>query len=348
LPAKVAHRRRRETGESRKGLRAGACIFALYIEKYRRKRIMNKQKYLRRLSFKLCIAMLVSLLLAAAPLTGSAEAARSIAPLVQQAKETVIFVVGGNEYSSPQSFSMDALVVIRGGKFVNPMDEYDEKSEKLFADKYYQKGQKYRLLFGGGEAGTATVQSWQEGCNAIHAGITLEGSTNIRGRIMGLATTSETLGKRAISRRALTSAERAAVMTLVNNIYRQRKTPAALMRRLEVKNLTATDLDGDGRYEVVGDFRIQTGDINGARRDLFLIATPAGKGYRAELANFQSYRMDSGFGRGIGFADQLDMDGDGIAEVVTIDEGFDGYGYSIYKKRNGRWRSVYSGIGDAC
>jgi hypothetical protein len=42
------------------------------------------------------------------------------------------------------------------------------------------------------------------------------------------------------------------------------------------------------------------------------------------------------------------MDGDGIAEVVTIDEGFDGYGYSIYKKRNGRWRSVYSGIGDAC
>lgn len=121
------------------------------------------------------------------------------------------------------------------------------------------------------------------------------------------------------------------------------------MRRLEVNNLTATDLNGDGQYEVIGDFRIQTGDISGARRDLFLIATPTGKGYRAELASFQSYRMESGFGRGVAFADQVDMDGDGIAEVVTIDEGFDAYGYSIYKKqRNGSWRSIYSGSGDAC
>jgi hypothetical protein len=149
----------------------------------------------------------------------------------------------------------------------------------------------------------------------------------------------------------LTSAEREAVMTLVKSIYRRNRTSNALLRSLKVGNLTATDLNNDGQFEVIGDFQIASpsDSITGARRDLFLIATPNGAGgYRAEFANFQSYKMDSGFGRGFGFADQLDMDGDGIAEVVTIDEGFDGYGYSIYKKQRGTWRRVYSGTGDAC
>jgi hypothetical protein len=292
-------------------------------------------------------AALVSLVLVAAPLAKSVGRLHPSPPK----QDSVIFVVSGEEGEPGQAreYSMDALVVIRRGKYVSPMDEYDDKSERSFADKYYQKGQKYRVLFGGGEVGMATVQSWQEGCNTIHAKVSVESSANVRGRIMGLATDSDSLGKRYNSRRrALTSVERDAVMTLAKNIYRQHKTSNPLMRRLEVKNLTATDLNGDGQYEVVGDFRIQTGEINGARRDLFLIATPAGKSYRAELANFQAYRMDSGFGHGIGFADQLDMDGDGMAEVVTIDEGFDGYGYSIYKKQNGRWRRIYSGTGDAC
>lgn len=297
--------------------------------------------------------MLVSLLLSAAPLTGSAQRrGRQRTPPPQQG-ETVIFVVSGHEVEQgqPQQYSMDALALVRGSKFVSPMDEYDEKSERRFADRFYKAGQKYRLLFGGGEVGAATVESWQEGCNAIHSSIKVETSANIRGRIYGLATNSDSLGKKETSRRALTSTEREAVLTLVKSIYRRNRTSNALLRSLNVGNLTATDLDGDGQFEVIGDFTIapNANALQGARRDLFLIATPDGAGgYRAELSNFQSYRMDSGFGRGVRFADQLDMDGDGIAEVVTVDEGFDGYGYSIYKKQRGTWRSVYSGTGDAC
>lgn len=301
----------------------------------------------RRLS--ILTTMLVSLLLLAAPLRQNAARLGTIQ--ATQKNETLIFVVSGEESEAgqPRKYSMDALVVMSSGKLSNPMDEYNEKSKRTFADKYYKQGQKYRLLFGGGEAGTATVQGWQEGCNAIHSSVAVESSANIRGRIRALATNSETLGKRASARRALTSDERAAVMTLVQDIYRQHKTTPALLRQLKNNNLTAVDLDGDGKFEVIGDFQIQTGgDISGARRDLFLIATPAGKGYRAELASFQSYKMDSGFGRGFGFLDYLDLDGDGIAEVVTIDEGFDAYGYSIYKKQNGKWQSIYSATGDAC
>ncbi len=310
---------------------------------------MKNRKLFRPLSFAILTVMAAALLIVAAPWKGSAGRVRARALPPQT--ETVIFAVNGEqgEAGEARNYSMDALVILKGGKYSHPMDEYNEKSKQTFADKFYGKGQKYRLLFGGGEAGIATVQGWQEGCNAIHANVNVESNANIRGRIWALATSSESLGKTKGSRRALTSAERAAAMTLATSIYRQHKTPPALLRQIKNINFTATDLDGDGQFEVIGDFQIPTRDeINGQRRDLFLIAKPSGKGFTAELAAFQSYKMDSGFGRGSSFLDQLDIDGDGTSEVFTIDEGFDAYGYSIYKKQNGRWKIIYTGTGDAC
>jgi hypothetical protein len=303
-----------------------------------------------RLRFFYALALVVSLLFVASSLIVSSSAQN--VPARKPGTDTVLFVVSSNsEPGEPQEYGMDALVIINKGKYIDPVGEAGSNTMKPFAEKYFQAGKHYRVLLGGGEVGTATVKSSAEGCNTIHSTVSIDSSTKIGGRIKGLATNSETLGKKASSRRALTAAERAAVMTLVKNIYRRHKISNALLQRsLIVNNLTATDLNGDGQFEVIGDFRIAIASTSteGPRRDLFLIATPSGAGYRAELANFQSYRMNSGFGRGVGFADQLDIDGDGISEVVTIDEGFDGYGYSIYKKRGGRWRLVYSVMGDAC
>jgi hypothetical protein len=303
-----------------------------------------------RLRFFNALALVVSLLFVPSSLIVSSNAQTS--PARKTSTGTALFVVSSNsEPGELQEYGMDALVIINKGKFIDPVGDADGKAMKPFAEKYFQAGKKYRLLLGGGEVGTATVKSSGEGCNTIHSTVSLESSAKIGGRIRGLATDSETLGKKASSRRALTASERAAVMTLVKNIYRQHKISNALLQRsLKVNNLTATDLNGDGQFEVIGDFQIaiDSTSTEGPRRDLFLIATPSGAGYKAELADFQSYRMNSGFGRGIGFADQLDIDGDGISEVVTVDEGFDGYGYSIYKKQRGRWRLVYSVMGDAC
>jgi hypothetical protein len=292
--------------------------------------------------------LVVSLLLVATSFTISSAQTRK-RPATKPIAGTVLFVISNhNEPGETPEYGMDALVILSRGKYIDPVGEADSSTMKPFAEKYFQAGNRYRVLFGGGEVGTATVKSSDEGCNTIHSRVNVESSAKISGQIRGLATNSETLGKKASSRRALTQAERASVMTLVKNIYRQHKTSAALMRSLQVNNLTATDLDGDGKLEVVGDFKIAGGSTEGPRRDLFLIATPDGAGYKAELAEFQSYRMNSGFGRGVGFADQLDIDNDGTSEVVTVNEGFDGYGYSIYKKQGGRWRMVYSVMGDAC
>jgi len=53
---------------------------------------------------------------------------------------------------------------------------------------------------------------------------------------------------------------------------------------------------------------------------------------------FQAYRPPpEQFLSSIDYVDQLDVDGDGIGEVFTIQGGFDAYAYVIFKKC---WRAV--------
>ena len=242
---------------------------------------------------------------------------------------------------------MDAVVAIRNKRLLEPFTDEQKDRQKSFAEEYFAAGRKYRLIFGGGEAGTATVKKWSEGCNSVHAEVSTSTSTRLGGQVKALATNSDSLGKRASSRRAPTDAERASVMKLVKSIYSQRRTPAGLIPSIKVTNLTATDLDGDGKHEMIGSFTLAA--ANKFERDLFLIAKSVGPEMRADFVKFQAYQPPpEEFLYSIDLVDQLDVDGDGVAEVFAVQGGFDGYGYLIFKKVGGRWRQVYAGIGDAC
>jgi len=134
---------------------------------------------------------------------------------------------------------------------------------------------------------------------------------------------------------------------LMKNIYSQRRTPASLMSSIKVTNLTATDVDGDGTYEMIGSFTLAA--KNKFERDLFLIAKPQGAAMKADFVKFQAYQPPSeGFLSSIDFVDQLDLDGNGVGEVFATQGGFDGYSYLIFKKVGGRWREVFNFVGDAC
>jgi hypothetical protein len=261
----------------------------------------------------------------------------------QTKKQTVILAVQSESGES----SLDAIAVLQARKLRSPYSDEQKDKQKAFGDEYFKKGTVYRLIFGGGEAGTATVSKWSEGCNNIHAQATISTSARLGGKVMALATNSETLGKHSVSRRPPTDAERAAVMTLMKSIYQRNRTPAALMPAIKVSNLTATDLNGDGKYEMIGSFTLAA--KNKFERDLFLIAVPQGAAMRAEFVKFQAYRPPSeGFLSSIDFIDQLDIDGDGVGEVFATQGAFDGYALLAFKKIAGRWRQVHDQIGDLC
>jgi hypothetical protein len=133
----------------------------------------------------------------------------------------------------------------------------------------------------------------------------------------------------------------------MKSIYQQHRTPASLMPAIKVTNLTATDLNGDGKYELIGSFTLAA--KNKFERDLFLIATPQPSGLRAEFVKFQAYQPpDEGFLSSIDFIDQLDIDGDGVGEVFATMGAFDGYALLAFKKVAGRWRQVHEQVGDLC
>lgn len=273
---------------------------------------------------------------------------------------TLVSVVSRAGWSAAsRQATMDAVVLVENGKLRQPYPEYNEAAQRKFAGQYFSPGKKYRVTFGGGEVGSATVKSSDMGCNNIHATALLEDNGKIPAHLSALATDSDSLGRKPTFRRAPTDAERLGVMILVAQIYRARGTSLAVYHTVVNINLTATDLDGDGKFELIGNFVTQTKAK--ARRDLLLIAEPAGTmrlpipgnrvglAFKPALIHFQSYKLPpEGFDSAVEFVDQLDLDGDGIAEVFVQQHGFDAYGYSIYKKSRGRWRQVYTTTGDAC
>jgi hypothetical protein len=285
---------------------------------------------------------LLSIMTAAVLISGalSGSAANSFA---QAKKQTVILAV----QSESGEGSLDAIGILEAKKLRAPYNDEQKDRQTAFANDYFKKGTVYRLIFGGGDAGSATVSKWSEGCNNIHAQATVSTSARLGGKVMALATNSETLGKRAISRRPPTDTERAATLTLMKSIYQQHRTPASLMPSIKVTNLTASDLNGDGQYEMIGSFTLAA--KNKFERDLFLIATPQGATMRADFAKFQAYQPPAeGFLSSIDFIDQLDIDGDGMGEVFTTQGAFDGYALLVFKKVGRRWRQVHDQIGDLC
>ncbi len=244
---------------------------------------------------------------------------------------------------------MDAVVLVENGKLRRPYPEEGEAGQNSFGSVYFKPGKSYSVTFGGGKIGSATVKAFQMGCNNIHASASLNDNGRVPANLSALATDSEVLAGKASSRRAPTEIERAAVMKMVRQIYSARGTRANLLKSITTTNLTATDLNGDGKLELIGSFVLATSGR--ARRDLLLIAEPQNTdaGFRAALVDFQSYKMPpEEFDSAIDFVDQLDLDGDHVAEVFVRQHGFDAYGYGIYKKIAGRWRQVYTFVGDAC
>jgi hypothetical protein len=302
---------------------------------------------LRRLIASCSITMLFGWL----SLAPESPTSRSVTAQTRQ--PVIVFAVSGESGEG----NMDAVAVVSGRQFKPPYREENKQAETAFAQKYFATGKTYRLIFGGGGAGTVTVKKWSEGCNNIHSEVTMAGGPQLGGQVRALATNSDSIGTRAPSRRAPSAEEREAVLKLVRTIYRQRRTPANLLNSIKVTNLTATDIDGDSKPEFIGSFMLTTrgratGDSEGPinfERDLFLIAKGDAASVRGDFVKFQAYRPPpEQFLSSIDYVDQIDVDGDRIGEVFTIQGGFDAYAYVIFKKVGGRWREVYQGIGDAC
>ncbi|HYP01349.1 MAG TPA: hypothetical protein VER76_14255 [Pyrinomonadaceae bacterium] len=268
------------------------------------------------------------------------------------AKDDVIFAVTRRRDAA---FEFEPITIYRRGAFTGSVTGESSAAELTrFANSYYKAGQRYRLIWGGAEAGTLVAKASQKASDCAKAAATADVETSVQlgGNRMALATNSATLGLSKSTRRPPTDAERAGVREHVERIFREKGVPPDALATLQTINLTATDLNADGAAELIGTYMIKRGTSAIFIDQLFIIAEPSGNAFKVAVANYNQLKGEdfndpeslesvgqSAFLTEI-LIDQLDVDKDGAGEVFTVSYSFEGTNYSIYKKGRAGWTKV--------
>lgn len=267
------------------------------------------------------------------------------------------------------------FAVIDDGKMLEPIGVIDKgeltatvggdseaKSLKTFVGAYYKPKTTYNLIFGGAANGTVTVQKSNAAseCGKNLADVTfVSPKAKLKGFVMALAT-NKTPPKAAGSglRRLPTFPERGEIESLVRAEFAKQGVTATALKTLNYHNLTALDVDNDGKAEMVGSFWVENSPTE--RGLLFFIAEKNSDGKYA--FGYSDYSKISA-SELIGGAEIKDVDegrlhellldvmeynGDSSAEIFTVIQSFEGNSFNVYSKRDGKWKRVFEGSNYHC
>jgi hypothetical protein len=258
------------------------------------------------------------------------------------------------------------FAVLNDGKMIEPIGYIeagllrppvggDQESDLIreFNTAYYKKGTVYDLIFGGKKNGTVTVQSSDHTaeCSKNLAQVTVASSrTKLAGKVMSLATNRTQRKPGSGVRRLPTKEERAAAEAIVRAEMRKQGNPASLLKNLRSHNLTALDFENDGTIEMVGSYWIEPNAKT--RNMLFFIAEKNDAGdYVMSYGKYNSITeenvmsgeiiaLDTGVYHEL-LLDIMDVNGDGVSEVFTYVQSFEGAGFNAYRRVDGKWNSFH-------
>jgi len=275
-------------------------------------------------------------------------------------RESAVFIVTKDASGGAQVEPV-AVVDSRGALVEPAANATGDDALASFLARYYRPGAKYRLIFGGAEAGDVTIRAATPAeCSPNVASADINSAAaQLGGNVMALATDGPHAPRAQSSRRAPNAEERAAAFGVAKRFFAGKRVSASAFERgAKTLNLTATDLDGDGREELIGSYVVKTGPK--VRDTLFLVAAPQGTGYRAAFTKYARVNAkemmdptqienvgEDGLGAEL-YVEQLDADGDGVGEVFTLSRSFEGTTYRAYRRSRGLWRAAYESYSYRC
>ena len=152
--------------------------------------------------------------------------------------------------------------------------------------------------------------------------------------------------------------QRLALGLLARRAFRDKGVRAAILEKTEGLDFLSIDLNHDGKRDLIGTFEIGPAtDLDKLLpahelHRLFLIAIGDDAGnYRTDYVWYFHWAdgMSENQTEDMRLVDTLDLDEDGIDEVITSTIGYEGNEYQILKRgRNGKWTIVYRGGGSGC
>jgi len=285
--------------------------------------------------------------------------ASTVTPLLGQRKnppakppKPIIFAVVNDGQT------IEPIAYINGKRLENPVGgDSDQGIIAAFSKVYYKSGATYRFVFGGAGAGTVSVKKSNQAsdCSKNTAQIGVNSPKVIpKGFVMGLATNAVIKNKSAGVRRKPTAAERSEIEALVKKEFIKKKlTPTTL----KSQNLTAIDVNNDGKAELVGSYWI---DVDKFTRDLlFFIADKGTNGKytfghvaysRVEQKDVMSQNIkdvDDGIYHEV-LLDSFNFDGDGVNEIFTTQPSFEGAGFTAYQRKGNKWVNIFENANYHC
>lgn len=264
----------------------------------------------------------------------------------QKSNKKIFAVVNDGKQIEPIAFVVNGKLTGVGD------DAIRAENNPAFAKMHYKPRTKYNLIFGGANAGTITVVKdlSDSECAGNLAQISVQsGEVNPKGFVMALAT--DAAAKKSVKgvRRLPLITERAKIEELLMAEMKSRNVPIKNINALRYHNLTKLDVDNDGDFEFVGSYWYNTGDK--IRSLLFFIADKDVKGdISLSFKKFEEFEeenvmskdindLDKGFYHEL-LLDVFDYDGDGVGEVFTITQAFEGSNFNVYKRSGGKWTRV--------
>jgi hypothetical protein len=245
--------------------------------------------------------------------------------------------------------ALEPIAQIEGGK----LGEIPSGSSwQPFVTANYRPKTSYNLIFGGNVAGKVTVKSAdaKAECSANVANVTtLSVKAKLKGMVMGLATNAPVRKAFSGLRRMPTAGERAEIEKLVRTEFTEQKIATGVLKNLRSHNLTALDVDNDGRAELVGSYWVAPSATE--RALLFFIAQKDKNGkYGFAHADYSLVKpddvmsgeietLDTGIYHEL-LLDVFDYDGDGTGEIFTVGQAFEGNNFYVYRREKGKWTKV--------
>ena len=269
-------------------------------------------------------------------------------------QQRVLFAVwAAQKGKKPDAPLLDPIVIVEGSE-LRKLQEYDYGKQKesdeafeRFEKIYFRQGQEYPLFFGGGKLGTVVVDK-AAGISCVSRAAIVRTTVPVpNGQDALAATTVQGLGLHANWRQPATTAQRSAFLELAADFLSKRASISVTPPAIAVKNLRSTKL-GVGRPDaLIGSITFKE---KSAAHNLFLVAVQRDAQWDIAISSYHFTKDVEDYTDDVeeNFVDQLDLDNDGVDEVVTISGYYESWDYTIYKKRKGKWEKVYQGGGGGC
>lgn len=280
-------------------------------------------------------------------LASSASKAQSASP------PKILFEVMGEEKGKiPAASTIEPIALIENGHFKKP-PEYDYGDQKksdasydLFEKEFFRRGRKYPLYIGGTEKGFVTVgEPVGESCISLSATVTA--SVRLSNAQLALAATEQgVLKSHPDWRQPVTSQQRAEFSRLVTESLATKKIGSIPSSQIKIEEIRSTKLNANAPPALIGRATVK---LRTGIHHIFIAATLKGAKYEKVLWSYHFARdEDDASAQSESLVEQIDLDGDGTDEIITINTYYESWDYNIYKEENGTWKKVYQGGGGGC